>query len=131
MANLLEDIVSFYTELGLVTALGIDAFVDTMPETPNTCIAVNEYPGGSQPSYADIAVRLVQIVCRDKSAESAREQALDLYNSIVPYAQRQDLTDTRWSLVSPKQTPFKMKVDSQGRTYYAFNLEITTFVDYN
>jgi hypothetical protein len=131
MANLMEDIVSYYTELGLVSGLGVDAFVDMMPEKPHRCMSVLEYPGLPQPSYTEVATRSVQILNRDPSSEVARERALDLYNGIVPYAQRQDLTNTRWSLIEPKQTPFKLKVDAQGRTYYVFNLEIITFVDYN
>jgi hypothetical protein len=131
MANLMEDIVSYYTELGIIEGLGKDAFVDTMPEKPNTCVAIIEYPGFPQVNHTDIAVRCVQVCNRDSSTSKARENALDLYNFITTDIERQDLTDERWSLISPQQTPVKLKVDAQGRTYYVFNLNITTYVDYN
>ena len=131
MANLMEDIVSYYTDLGLVEGLGIDAFVDTMPEKPNTCVAIIEYPGFPQVYHTDMAVRCVQVCNRDSSADKARKDAIELYNLILPDVERKDLTDERWSLIAPQQTPVKLKVDAQGRTYYVFNLNITTYVDYN
>jgi hypothetical protein len=131
MANLLEDIVSFYIAESLVTGYGVDAFADTMPESPDACVAVYEYLGLPPSPDADISTRSIQICVRNKSANQARKNAVDLYNSINPTEQRQDLTITRWALVAPKQVPFKLKVDTQGRTYYAFNLEVTTYADYN
>jgi len=131
MANLMEDVISFYSDLGLTTGYGVDAFVDTMPERPNTCLAINEYQGLPQGFLVEAALRNIQVVNRDVSAEAARKRALDLYNAIRPSEQLQDLTSERWSLIEPKQTPFKLKVDSQGRTYYVFNLEIITYTDYN
>jgi hypothetical protein len=131
MANLMEDIVSFYSNLGLTIGYGVDAFVDTMPEKPDKCLAINEYQGFPQGSLVEAALRNIQIVNRDVSADVARKRALDLYDAIRPSEHLQDLTNERWSLIAPKQTPFKLKVDPQGRTYYVFNLEIITYVDYN
>lgn len=131
MANLMEDIVSYYTDLGVVSGLGIDAFVDMMPEKPNTCVAIIEYQGFPQVDHTSMAVRCVQVCNRATSADKARKDALDLYNLILPDVERKDLTDERWSLIAPQQTPVKLKVDAQGRTYYVFNLNVTTYVDYN
>lgn len=131
MANLLEDVIAFYVDLGLVTALATDAFVDNMPDEPDTCLAVYEFVGGPRPAYSDIATRKIQVMCRAKSQVVARQNAIEFYNAIIPDAQRQDLTVQRWTVVESNTVPSKIKIDTKGRSYYMFDLELTTYIDYN
>lgn len=123
------DIVTFLTEEGLVAGDGIDTFRDVAPETPDTLIAVYEYQSGPPAIHEPVAQRSIQILARAKSATTAKAKALEIFNAFSPSAKIMTITDERWCIAYPRQTPFKIKIDSEDRIYYGFNLGITTYTD--
>lgn len=129
VADLLADIIDYLAEEGIVRGEGIDAFKDTAPDTPNTLVAVYEYQGGPPALHTNVAQRSIQIVARHKKQSEARAKAQAIYNALSPSATIMSLTTDRWCIVFPKQAPFKIKVDSEQRSYYGFNIGITTYTD--
>ena len=133
MANpLLLDIVTFLVANGAATADGKDIFRDFTPEHPDSLVVLQEYKGDPV-SLQDAAVhRSVQISARNKDANTARQKALGIFKAFQE-AQGEDarvqLTPTRWGQVYLRQPPFMLKRDEDNRTYYAFNIGITTTID--
>ncbi len=133
MSNpLLLDIVSFLTTKNIVEGDGIDVFRDFTPEEPNSLVALHEYAGDPASLYDTRVHRSVQVIARDPDADVARQKAVEVFKAIQE-AQgddgRVDFTPTRWGQVYLRQPPFFMKRDENNRTYYAFNIGITTTIE--
>lgn len=126
MAHLLDDFEAYFTGAGLATGV---VYKDTIPDNPDTAIAIFEYAGSGGPAQVAGALRSIQIVSRALKVADARKKALELYASLVTEDGIINLTPERWGQINLRQTPFKMKVDEKGRNYYAFNLGITTYYD--
>lgn len=133
MANpLLLDIVQFLVDNGLVQGDGIDTFRDYTPEAPDALVSIHEYSGLPVLPYDSAAHRSVQILVRDPSAETARQKAFNIFNTIRDALNtdgRLDFTPTRWGQVYLRQLPFFMKRDKSNRAYYVFNMGITTNIE--
>lgn len=127
MADLLEDFGAYFSSAGLLssTAFGIDH----MPDKPASCVAVYEYAGSNGPPQVAGSSRSVQIVVRDESSRAAKMKADEIYRALDVEDGILNLTPERWCAIYLRQTPFKLKVDEQNRTYYAFNVGVTTFND--
>lgn len=133
MANaLLLDIVLFLVSKSEVTADGVDVFRDFTPEGPDSLVALHEYAGDSVSTY-DVSVhRSVQVITRDRDADLARQKAVKVFKALQDargYDGRVDFTPTRWGQLYLRQPPFFMKRDENNRTYYAFNIGITTTIE--
>lgn len=130
MSPLLLDIVNYFASLGLVLGDGIDCFRDFRPETPDSVVALFEYPGEEVPYYEDaIAHRSVQVTVRDADAAAAKAKAQELFNALKSDTKFIRFNDKRWGQVTLRQTPFKIKQDENNRTIYGFNVGITTNID--
>lgn len=126
--TLLEDIVKYLTNKGVLEGAGVDAYIDFQPETPDNIVSLHEYKGDSVPMVAGATHRSVQVVIRNKRAIDAQRLAIKVFNALLPSTEdgRVDFTDTRWGQVSFRQTPYKLLQDESDRTHYGFNLGITT-----
>lgn len=129
--TLLEDMVQYFTSLGLIQGDGIDAFRDFKPETPDNIISLHEYSGDEVSPYTDVVHRSVQVVVRNKSAVAAHELAIKLYKALLPTddTMRVDFTPNRWGQVHIRQAPYKFSQDESDRVHYGFNLGITTTIE--
>lgn len=129
--TLLEDIVTYLTNLGLVVGDGEDAYRDFKPESPDNIVSLHEYAGDPASPFTEVVHRSVQVVVRDQSADAAREKARLLAAAFadVGETRRIDFTATRWGQVYLRQPPFKLSQDEQNRTHYCFNLGITTTME--
>lgn len=129
--TLLEDIVTYLTNKGLVEGDGIDTFRDFKPEAPDNIVSLHEYKGDPVSQYTDVVHRSVQVVVRNKSAEAAHRLAIDLYKAFLSNdeTKRIDFTDTRWGQVHLRQPPHKFSQDESDRIHYGFNLGITTKIE--
>jgi Bacteriophage minor capsid protein len=126
MPDLLADFETYFLAQGITSGA---YFKDTTLDTPSDCVSIFEYAGGG--SYGQIAgtSRSIQIVARDEKATLAKAKASELYKALQTEDGILNLTAERWCTIFLRQTPFKMKVDSQGRTYYCFNVGVTTYID--
>lgn len=125
MPDLLEDFETYFKNNEVTDTI----FRDTMLDSPDEAIAVYEYGGASGLNQVASVDRSVQIVARSKSATTAKERARKLYATLVTEDGILNLTELRWTLLNIRQVPFKMKVDEAGRTYYCFNVGVTTYND--
>lgn len=133
MANtLLLDIVLYLTSKSVTTGDGIDVFRDFTPEEPDSIVALHEYSGDPASIYDPTVHRSVQVVSRDKDADAARSKAVQVFKTFQEGQNddgRVDFTSDRWGQVYLRQPPFFMKRDENNRTYYAFNIGITTTIE--
>lgn len=129
--TLLEDIVSYLTELGLIEGDGVDTFREFKPETPDNIVSLHEYKGDPVSPYTDVVHRSVQVVVRNKSAVEGQALARRLCQAFMTPDEslRIDFTATRWGQVHVRQTPYKFSQDESDRVHYGFNLGITTTME--
>lgn len=131
MSLLLEDILQFLVDNRLYQGLGVDAFWDKMPDSPDSCVVAYEYMGFAEVPYEEAVHRSIQIVCRETSASLAKASVTKVHNLI-----RSSLDETgaiyyngRFTQTSIRQAPFKLNEDSKNRVTFCFNLGITTCED--
>lgn len=123
LADLLLDLVTYLQLKGHVTGDGIDTFRDFAPNAPNNLVVLFEY--GGVPGLAD--VRNVQIMVRNVDPDAAKQKAWSIFKELdIPEDRILYLTDTRWTIIAARQTPFKIGVDENNRILWGFNLAITT-----
>ena len=131
MSYLLPDIVAFWIAEGLVTASGTDIFMDTLPDSPDNCVAVKEYLG--EVSFINnTANRSIQVRVRNTSYTACRTKIIALYNSVYnPEAEKRivNFTATRWGIVKPRQYPVSLDKDENKRFIFVFNMGIVTVGD--
>lgn len=126
---LLLDMVLFFKSAGLVKGDGIDAFRDILPNSPDNCVSLVEYAGSPSTMGVELVNRSVQVSVRDSSANAARAKALLLFKSLQSDNAFVRFTPDRWGQVYLRQTPFRLKVDTQNRIVYAFNVGVTTTIE--
>ena len=131
MSLLLEDILKELVAQELYTGLGIDAFWDKMPATPDRCITLYEYTGLPEVPYEDAVHRSVQVTCRNTSASLAKTDAERVHEFIVSSLDETGRIDynSRFTQTSLRQTPFKIDEDDNTRVIFGFNMGITTSRD--
>lgn len=129
--TLLEDIVSYLTELGLIQGDCVDTFRDFKPETPDNIVSLHEYKGDPVSPYTSAVHRSIQVVVRNKSSMEAQALAIRLCQAFMAPDEtlRIDFTPTRWGQVHIRQTPYKFLQDESDRVHYGFNLGITTTLE--
>lgn len=129
--KLLEDLAAYLKSHNLITGVGMDTFIDFMPENPDNLVVLSEYKGDPMLPHTGVAHRSVQVVVRNKSSSAAQELAIKLCKAFLlsDDAQRINLTASRWGQVHVRQAPFKIKQDDRDRTQYGFNLGITTTLE--
>lgn len=130
MGGLLLDIVRYLEAEGIVKGDGIDAFRDFEPTAPDSILVLTEYQGQGPTPYDDLVHRSVQILVRGTDPTETRRWATEVYNSMAQgRGKKKKFTQDRWGQVYLRQPPFKIKVDEQGRSYYGFNVGISTYND--
>jgi hypothetical protein len=123
MADLFVDFQSYFNMQLLHDGV---LHMDNLPQEGDNALALYEYEGVGSLSQIGSSTRSLQLVVRHKSARAARTKAWELYRSLQSDDGIVYLTTTRWTLIHLRQPPFKLKVDEAGRSYYCFNLSITT-----
>lgn len=126
--TLLELLVAYCVNNGVLVGDGEDAFRDYMPEVPDTLVAFHEYSGAPISPLIPVVHRSVQVKVRDVSAEAARSKALQILQLFASESEsrRVDFSEDAWGQVYIRQPPFKIQQDSGNMVTYCFNLGITT-----
>jgi len=131
MADLLLDIVNYWITEGLATADGTDIFRDILPDLPDNCIAVVEYPG-DVPFITNLTNRSVQVRVRNTDYPTAKSKIVALYDSVYnPETDVRiiDFTAGRWGIVKPRNYPYLLKKDESERFIFVLNMGIITAGD--
>jgi len=131
--NCLKDIADYLIIYAsdVVTQLGVDIFIDKMPDSPDSCVSLNEYEG--EVSFTNNSVlRSLQIKLRDFNYNTARSNLWKIFDLL--YNPDNDIRfinidaddSTRWIQVSPRSAPFELEKDTQNREIFIFNMGILT-----
>lgn len=129
MALLGEDMATYLTGKNLVEGAGVDFFIDVEPAVPDNCVMLYEYPGDPYNPYSEITHRSFQLMVRNKSTDEARALSVSIYESLMSPNFNVQLTADRLCQVYLRNPPFKLKTDENNRTFYCFNIGITTTID--
>jgi hypothetical protein len=124
MPDLITDIETFLSN-GMTLP---EVYHDTMLDDPDEVLAIYEYAGANSPYPAISAnLRTFQLVVRSRSAMNARAKCKEAYDLVSSTEDDGVLNlNGRECVVATMQSPFKLKVDDKDRTYYCFNLVVTT-----
>lgn len=131
-STLLLDIIAFLASKNIVAGDGINAFRDFTPEEPDNLVVLHEYSGSPASLYDACVHRSVQVVTRNLNADMARQKAVEIFKALQEVQStdgRIDFTSARWGQTYLRQPPFFMKRDENNRTYYTFNVGITTTIE--
>lgn len=131
--NMLKDLAEYLIIYAsdVVSQLGVDIFIDKMPDSPDSCVSLNEYEGEVSFTGNNV-LRSVQIKLRDPDYNSARSNLWEIFTILYdPENDKRfisiDSTDlTRWIQVSPRSAPYELEKDSMGREIFIFNMGINT-----
>ena len=131
--NCLKDIADYLIIYAsdVVTALGVDIFIDKMPDSPDSCVSLNEYEGEVN-FYGNNVLRSIQVKLRDTNYNTARQNLWKIFTILYdPENDKRfisvDSDDlTRWIQVSPRNAPFELEKDTQEREIFIFNMGVNT-----
>lgn len=116
----------------LATHDGVDIFRDWMPDAPSNAIALKEYLGlSSQVCNADS--RSIQVSVRNDSYEKARKKIWAIYNLLYDPEKEvriiDNITASRWGIITANQPPFFLRKTDDGRSIFVFNMRVTSSRD--
>lgn len=128
MATTTDEIIAQLVADAVGTA-ATDLFADVMPDAPNTCVAVIEYPGRpSEFAFGSARVKWefprIQFSARGEPGDAVapRVKLNAVRNSIVKMANATVL-GTKYLRVQPLQAPFPNGRDANECYTFAFNAE--------
>lgn len=124
--DLLGDFEIFFAARGITADV---IYKDTMLSNGDTAIGIYEYSGSGANAQIAGATRSIQIVARAKAVIDAKAKVNALYATLQTEDGILHLTTERWCSIYLRQPPFKMMTDAEGRTYYCFNVGVTTYTD--
>lgn len=124
MADLLDEIGAYLVSQGRGT-LGTNLFLGYLPNTPSTLIAVYEYAGRAPTQTLKATTPVenprIQVVCRNASYASAKTTARSVWNDLNVGSTI--LSGSQYLAITPLQSPFLLKRDSDERVLIAANFE--------
>ena len=121
-----ESDIAAYLATGGFGTVGTSILVNTMPATPDNCIAVSIYAGmaperthdGSGNSRPSIQVRV-----RNTSAGTARTKVEQIYNYLDGTTNKTIGSTFFLGITAINSGPVPMGKDENGRTEYAWNFQ--------
>jgi hypothetical protein len=125
---MLEDMAGYLVAEGLGT-LGTDLFLGQMPDSPDACTVLYQYPG-RPPAFThgdpqpETRYPRVQVLCRELSQPLAMSRATSVYTALCALVNAQH-GDSTFLRVAPMQEPFPLQIDASQRVIVACNYEAT------
>ncbi len=129
--SLLLDIANYlsYNNLGNASGNNINIFCDTMQDSPDDCISINEYQG--IPSFtSDVIQRSIKILFRANKyidAKSKSDKVFDLFENFEDRILW--LNTKRWIIATARNYPYKIGNDDKERVLFVLNIGMTTYKD--
>lgn len=124
---MVEEIGTFLAAAGVGT-LGTDLFIDNMPDSPDTCVAVIESIVGLPPTRtlgSGLPVTEMprfQVYARAASKTTAHAKAKAAWDALEVVAD-QTLSGTRYERIEALQSPFLLKRDDADRWVFLANFQ--------
>lgn len=129
MADLLDGLARYLHGLGLVVydpeGVGGDVFVDTMPESPDSAIALGSYGLGVPDPLNDDDETGLQVRARGgPDPRVSRQRCQAIYSALHGLTDVELPGGTWLSLCTAIQTPSPLGVDSTGRQEHVVNFRL-------
>jgi hypothetical protein len=105
--------------------LAVDLFIDSRPDTPDTCVALTT-TGGQTPTWvhdsAAVSTELptFQVLARSKSTTAARDKVHAIYAYLQTLGNSM-INGVFFQRLVPLQTPFNMGRDGNNRWLWVVN----------
>ena len=127
---MLLDEIGTFLQTNSIGTLGTDLFEGFMPDTPDACVAILEYPG-SPGEYtfggatgAILEKPRIQVMVRNTSFPAAQTKMAAIY-ALLDAVTRQTLSGTQYHRIQALQPHFGMPRDINLRYIRACNFEAT------
>lgn len=118
----LLDALSTYIDAQTALTAATDLFKSFLPESPDACVAIFEYPGmaprhnfGASSNFRTEHPKF-QVICRDVAGEYdlARSQAETIFLLLEKLTET-DLSGVRYHSIEALHSPFALEPDAKGR----------------
>lgn len=119
-----ESDIATYLQTGGFGTVGNSIFHNTMPATPDNCIAVSVYAGGAVERTHDTSGNdnpSIQVRLRNTSAGTARSKIQQIYNYLDGITNTTIGSTFFLGISAINSGPVPMGTDENGRTEYAWN----------
>lgn len=129
--SLLTDVGTYLNDASISTAdltLGTNLFLSTLPDSPDTCVAVIQ-GGGVEPedtfgtSHPILEQPSIQTLVRASSYATAESLAVDIFKSLTS-VENQTLTSTLYQKITAQQSPFPIEEDERERIIMSCNFSV-------
>lgn len=123
----LQEIGTYLQAQGVGT-LGTNLFTGLMPDTPDACVALLEYPGGAGiytfgSGGTIIENPRIQVIARGTTYPGAQSSIHSVYTALDGLVE-QVLSGTLYHLITAVQPPFGFPLDLNNRYVLACNFSI-------
>jgi hypothetical protein len=122
-----EDDIAAYLATGGFGTVGTSIFLNTMPPTPDACIAVSVYAGGPPERTYDGSGNdnpSVQVRVRDSNAGTARTKVEQIYNYLDGRSNTTINSTFYLGIFAINSGAIPMGKDENGRTEYTWNFSV-------
>ena len=126
---LLPELSTFFTSSSGTGTLGTDLFLGALPDSPDTCAALYEYPGeppegrlGTDRAWS-YETPHVQVRVRSTSYAAGRTLIEQYYQKTARLVNR-EITGVYYVGADALQAPFSLSRDENNRWHFAFNMRI-------
>lgn len=129
---MIEDVAGFIDSGSTALTAGTNLFMNFLPDTPNTAVAVYE-TGGAPPEFVFGSTTpawrnpRVQVVSRSTSSQTARTRIETVYRRLagVSNTTLQGASGPNYLSITPVQDPFLLGRDEQARVTFACNFAVS------
>lgn len=123
-----RDIITYLTDLGVVSGYEVDCFINYFPEEPANIVAIFERPGLGTRKQVDCITRKFEIYVRNTDPVNGNAKIFEIFNALDKDDETSvDLTADRWAVITAQNTPSLDGVDAFER--HIFHYEINAVVD--
>ena len=129
--SVLTDVSTYLNDASISTqdlTLGSNLFMSTLPDSPDTCVAVMQ-GGGVAPedtfgtSYPILEQPSIQTLVRAASYATAEALAVDIFKSLTA-VENATLTSTLYLKIEAQQSPFPLEEDDRERIIMSCNFSV-------
>lgn len=123
--NILQSLAEYIIAKGCAAGLGVDVFLDYLPDKPDNCVVLNEYDGGAISAGGESITHSVQVIVRGENIAGLKERVWKIFWLFTEF-EPLFLLGCKMTVITPRQNPHKFDADEKGRTAYIFNMTVVT-----
>ena len=127
--SVLADVGAYVDSQMATLTLGTNLFLGRLPDTPDKCVGLFEYGGGSpintlgSDAMPTMELPRLQVLARDVAYSDARSLAISVW-AVIEGILNETLNGTLYQRVSAVQSVFPLERDSVQRVIFAQNFQV-------